>query len=492
MRLRLTFWILSAFKLAKLKLQLKTEKRSLTIRTFFFALAVLGRFAFAATLTAGAGKAEIQVSPDMLPVERYIGQHDPISTRVLLLDDGNLRLALLLVDTPSIQEASIAHWKGILAKVAVVKPENILVIASHDTSAPHILFGEGRGPGLGLPVANGQPGGGNMGQPKQVSPIEAAHAKAYAQAVDTSVQTAAAKAVATLQPAQLGFGLGISHINTYRNVMTAKGWGIGYDDSGFTDPSLALIRIDSLAGKPIAWLMNYAVRSAVMEQSISTQGGKLISSDLVGSAERYLESHSGSDGATAMFLMGAAVDQSPYLMSNRFVLDKDGNSSRVDIHEAGFTLVDLLGERLGSEAVHVSADIKTSVPTVTLRMERASVAVTLQARAQGAGAADLPAAPAGQTVKVPFVVVQLGDIAFVGVAPELNASIGAKIKTDSPFPHTVVVTMVDGSAKYLPDMINYDRKTPEALGSSFARGSAERVADQILTTLKKLHSRPTN
>ena len=145
---------------------------------------------------------------------------------------------------------------------------------------------------------------------------------------------------------QLGFGLGTSHINTNRDVLTPKGWALGYDDAGFTDPSLALVRINTLDGKPLAWLMNYAVRPAILEQSLDDKGAKAISGDLVGASERYLESHAGT--GTAIFLMGAGVDQSPYLMANRFVQDKDGNTSRIDIHEAGFPLVDLLGERLGS------------------------------------------------------------------------------------------------------------------------------------------------
>jgi hypothetical protein len=80
----------------------------------------------------------------------------------------------------------------------------------------------------------------------------------------------------------------------------------------------------------------------------------------------------------------------------------------------------------------------------------------------------------------------MGDIAVVGLAPELNADIGIKIKAASPFAHTIVVTMVDGSAKYLPNIENYDRKTSEALGSRYARGSAEIVAEQIVTSLKKM------
>ena len=319
-------------------------------------------------------------------------------------------------------------------------------------------------------------------------PAALANAKAYAQAVDTSVEQAATKALATLQPVQVGFGLGTSHINVYRDVLTAKGWGLGYDDAGYTDPSLALIRINSLDGKPLAWLMDYAVRPAVLEQSMDAKdGGKAISGDLIGPAEHYLESHSDA-GGTAIFLMGAGVDQSPYLMANRFVLDKDGNSSRVDIHDAGFALADLLGERLGSEAVRVSDGIKTSATPSTLRIVRQSVEVTSQARTPPNGPAPAASAEPGEAVKIPFVLLQIGDIAVVGVAPELNANIGVKDpKLNRPFPQTIVMTMVDGSAKYLPDTINYDRKTPEALGSRFARGSAESAATQIIESLMQMH-----
>ncbi|GGG90254.1 hypothetical protein [Silvibacterium dinghuense] len=458
-------------------------KRCFVLLIAAFAFTAVDQSAHAAVFKAGAGKADIQISSEMLPVEGYTGQHDAISTRVLLLDEDKTRIALLVVDTPSVQDALVAHWKAILSKVTGVTAENTLVIASHDTSAPHISFGEAirsnstAGAVKTNDPSSGQPSG--QGQRRQQTPEEIAHAKSYADAVDASVQAAAEKAVATLQPAKIGYGRGTSRINVYRNVRTPKGWTIGYDDSGFTDPSLALIRLESTDGKPLAWLMNYAVRPAVMEQSTTAQGGKLISGDLIGKAERYLESESGSD-AVAMFVMGAAVDQSPYLMSNRFVIDKDGNSSRVDIHEAGFYLVDLLGERLGSDAVRVNAGVMSEVPKgLHLTRERVDVASQSSGHeiSPGGGAAENP-------LPVPFSILRIGDIVLVGVVPELNADIGTQIKAESPFPQTVVVTMVDGSAKYLPDVTNYDRKTPEAVGSRFARGSAEHVVEKIEAVLK--------
>ena len=57
----------------------------------------------------------------------------------------------------------------------------------------------------------------------------------------------------------------------------------------------------------------------------------------------------------------------------------------------------------------------------------------------------------GPEIDVPIVLMRIGDIALVGLQAELAASVGAQIKANSPFPHTIVVTMVDGGAKYMPD-----------------------------------------
>src|ERR1700722_4843843 len=122
-------------------------QRFSVVPVMILAILISGRSADAAVLKAGAGEADIQISAAMLPVEGYTEQHDPISTRVLLLDDGSLRLALLVVDTPSIQDSFIDSWKAIVTRVTGVKPENALVIASHDTSAPHVSSGTGPGAG---------------------------------------------------------------------------------------------------------------------------------------------------------------------------------------------------------------------------------------------------------------------------------------------------------------------------------------------------------
>ena len=180
--------------------------------------------------------------------------------------------------------------------------------------------------------------------------FEARVAYSGEQAIETAVEGAATQAKSKMQPARVSFGLGTSLVNVNRDVPTPQGWWLGSNDSEYADHSLALIRIDSLDGKPLAFMMNLAVQSSIMDHSVDEKGGTLVTSDLAGAATHYLESHYGSC-AVAMFLIGAAGDQEPYLKANRHVVNKDGSSSQVDIHEAGFTLVDLLGERLGDECL---------------------------------------------------------------------------------------------------------------------------------------------
>lgn len=86
--------------------------------------------------------------------------------------------------------------------------------------------------------------------------------------------------------------------------------------------------------------------------------------------------------------------------------------------------------------------------------------------------------------------MRIGDIAIVGLQAELAASAGAQLKANSPFPHTMVVTMVDGGAKYMPDAQSYERFTYEARNSRYARGAAELTASGIDSLLKEMKQSP--
>lgn len=420
----------------------------------------------AASFSAGAGRQEVVFPSGLYPLDGFAGQHDPLAVRVLLLDDGDTRAAIAVVDLTSISAEMIAGMKAILAEVAGVAADHAIVCASHTFSAPHVFSGGQAPPGT-----------------------DTSRNAAALAAFESALRAAARQAVAALQPARLGAGQGSTRVNVNRDVATPHGWWLGANDAGFADSAVGVLRIDGADGQPLAIVMNAAVQSSVMDGSERAQGGKLISADLAGAAARHVEAHYGAD-TVALFLVGAAGDQAPYLQANRHVVDADGRAGRVDIHEAGFALVALLGERLGGEVVRVAEGIAAQ-PAPRLEIRRESVAVTAQAFSpRNAATGPVTAfdyAPGAKTA-LPVLVLRLGDVALVGVQPELAASIGAQIRADSPWPHTLVATMVDGAAKYMPDMQSYERYTYEARSSPYARGAAEAAATAIVDLLQRMNT----
>lgn len=416
---------------------------------------------------AGVGRTDVSFPPSLFPLDGFTGVHDPLAVRVLLLDDGRAQIGMVVLDLTSIPDGMITSTKAILAEAAGVLPANAIVCAGHSFATPHVFVG-GHIP----------------------ADIDLARNDAMRKAFDAAIRTAATQAASSWEPARLGFGAGTSRVSVNRDVPTPYGWWLGANDAGFVDPFLGVMRVDNRNGKPLAILMNVAVQPSVMDGSQLAAGGKSISADLAGAAARRVEAH--YPGAVALFISGAAGDQSPYLQANRHVIGDDGVVGRVDLHEAGFTMLDLLGERLAADVVAVASSIETrSAPTLQIVHEHFTLqGVDFSPRNAPVGPVTAFQYRMGAKIDEPAVLIQIGSIAFVGVRPELAASIGSRIRAGSPYPHTIVGTMVDGGAKYLPDaQRSYERFTYEARSSPYAPGTAEELADAIARRLKQMHRR---
>lgn len=414
-----------------------------------------------ASLLAGGGKSAIDVA---YPVEGFTGERDRLYARVTLLHAGAERVAIAVVDLTSVPGELVRSFQEIVGRAAAVGPANVLLCASHTFSAPHLALDD--------------------------DPAT----ERLRHSVGAALSRAASQAAAALRPARLGFGRGRSRVNVNRDVPTAEGWWLGANEGGITDQGVAVVRVEDEVGDPIAILLNYAVQSSVMNESLLAGGGKLVTADLAGAAVRHVEEQYGGR-TVAMFLIGAAGDQAPYLTANRHTFDRQGNWARLDVHEAGHVLVDLLGERLGGEAVRVSEQVTCDEFWGELRVEHASVPV--HAQTAPASLRELRPVrsydfrPAG-TGTVPIALLLLGDIALVGLQAELSSVTGLDIKARSPIARTVVATMVNGGAKYMADAASYDKITYAAMNSRYARGTAERVSAAILTLLAGLapYTRP--
>ncbi|WP_206243713.1 hypothetical protein [Novosphingobium terrae] len=423
----------------------------------------LGAAPAQAALTAGAGKATIDLPASLLPLDDFTTVLDPLSVRVLVLADGGGRAAIAVLDQTSLSAGDIAAMKDAVTRATQTPADNVLIVASHTFSAPH-MFLSGKGD-------------------------EAERSKAYVAEIMQALTTAAQQAARSAAPAMLSFGTATSAVNINRNVEMAEGWWLGASEAGPSDKTLALLRIDGADHRPIATLVNYAVQSSIMDHTGGEGAtGKAVSADLAGATARQVEDHL---GGVSLFMTGAAGDQVPAYTALHNVYDAAGQPVPVNLGRAGYPLVALQGERLGAAAVRAASHAQ-AVTGGSVKVVSGQVSLQTQERPRQLTQIRPTRSYAFKVngkADAPYTILTLGNVAIVGVQVELNAATGAWIKAHSPFARTIVATMVNGAAKYLPDAQGYKDITYQAMNSSYAPGSGEVFAKAIVARLATLAPR---
>jgi Neutral/alkaline non-lysosomal ceramidase, N-terminal len=425
-------------------------------------------------LKIGAGRAVFEIPESVFPMENYWGIHDNLHARALLLDNGIERVAIVVVELTSISPTLSDQLRKVIGREGDVKFENVLICASHTFTAPHprikdihydenIIFYHG-----GLTEKD----------------------SVYVEALNRTIIASVRQARERMQPGRLGFSTGQCNVNVNRDTLTAQGWWKCPNFEAPSDKTVSVIKFETLAGKPVALFINYPVQPSVMSDSIPLDGKKKVSSDLGGATARYVEKQYG-DEVVALWNIGAAGDQVPLFKSNRYVMDKEGNWSRIDIHDAGYALIELQGERLGYEAVRVSENIRNYKSDVAIRTINKTITCPGQERSKDF--TDFGNIVPHKEYKykkakpkdLPFYIMIIDDVALIALQVEMNCITSLQIKQASPFKNTVIMTMVNGGAKYAADAVSFDKITYESMNSMYVKGSAEILRDEIINTLNK-------
>ena len=78
----------------------------------------------------------------------------------------------------------------------------------------------------------------------------------------------------------------------------------------------------------------------------------------------------------------------------------------------------------------------------------------------------------------------IGHTALAGVSGEVLTRIGQRLKNESPFAHTLMLTLCNGYIGYLPDDDAYQQISYEIATSRVKRGCAEgAIVDGLLDML---------
>jgi neutral ceramidase len=394
---------------------------------------------------------------------------DDLAVTALALSSKSVTVLLLACDAVILTPEEANTIRQAIGTLLAIPLANVLVNVSHSHATPS-------------PPAFGEY---DQGESAERRAVEAYHKLLVSHCIK-----AAKQAAESMRPARFGTGVGEVNIAVNRREQLPDGTMVlGENQNGLTDPALGVLRVDDLAGDPIAVVVHYACHPDVLGPKTD-----LISPDFVGAARRIIESLT---GATSLFLQGAAGDLDPRC---GIVLGADGVA---EMHR--------LGTELGCEAVRVCQEINTArrrshrtswpstasvvtgwvysdiestsaelaVATRTLAMPLRPLPDVAQARADLAGyearLAQLEADPfspawrvtnrgrqwareqlravetgAEPRIHLELTAARIGELAIVGIPGEVFVEIGLAIKAASPFQQTMVCGYTNGLYFYIP------------------------------------------
>ena len=421
-------------------------------------------------LYAGAGCGTIHFPDALFPMEGFRGIHDAPRARVLALECGE-KAALVSLELVMLPPELVDMVKTIVMKHTGTKIENIWVHTTHAITTPHSPNAP-MGPG-GVPIPLSEEERKNLEGKR----------KLYADALRTAVTEAAKAAAEVFRPALLGWGQAESHVSINRDVETPCGWWIGQNPDGATEPGFDLLRIEDERGSLIALVFTGGLKPCAIDNSQMKEGKRLVSSDVPGLACRLVEAEL---GVPCLFFMGAAGDQVPKEQALLEEVLPDGTVKVIDHGvEAGLEMVQRLGTILAKD---VLSGLKA------IRCEEAAPVLTLAETAVlWGGKGRIPMIPRKtvefrkeREVRVDGRILLLGDTVLVGLKPEINCVTGRQMKSASPYGKTLVISMVDGGQKYMPDAKSYENITWEAQSAMLMPGGAESWVAAVAQKLKQM------
>ncbi len=236
-----------------------------TLRVLLVVVASSAATALAAESSAAdqalrAGAFAIDITPTKFPVPisggilpRFTSNvNDPLHARCLVLDDGQVQMAIAIVDSLLISREQADKAKQLATQTTGIPANRILIAATHTHSAPAVMAAHATDPDLD-----------------------------YAEFMVARIAKGIAQAQQNLRPARIGWALGKDEKNVFcRRYLMKPGTAAtnpfsgtendqaqmnpGHNNpnkirrTGTADPEVAVLSIQSRDGQPIALLSNYS------------------------------------------------------------------------------------------------------------------------------------------------------------------------------------------------------------------------------------------
>lgn len=444
--------------------------------------------------TFRAGAAQVDITPTRFPVinsggflERMAERaHDRLMSRALILDDGQTRIAIAVVDNLMMTRELLDEVKQQASRATGIPTVRMLISATHTHSAPSVM--------------------GALGSRADA---------AYTQFLPGQIVKSIVLAVDKLEPARIGWASvqDYAHNHCRRWVyrpdrMPNDPFGDrtvrammhpGYQSphhvgpSGPADQGLTLLSVQSPDGRPIAVLGNYAMHY---------KGSPAVSSDFCGrfgdALANLIGAEGGSPALVGMMSQGTSGD------SMWMDYAKPANDPGLE----GYTLaLAKVAHQAYQQIVYqpwVPLAMAESCLTLARRApdeKRLAWAKEIAAKIQDRLPQNQPEVYALEAlylheqpeVEILLQAVRIGDLGITALPNEVYGITGLKLKAQSPLKDTFNIELANGAFGYIPPQEQHflgGYTTWPARTAGLEVEAEPKIVDRLLSLLEQVSGQP--
>jgi hypothetical protein len=410
------------------------------------------------------------------------GTHDPLCARALVLQQGETKLGIVVLDVINVSMDLTGPARQLAAARTGIPVANIVVAATHTHCSPlhH-----------------------NLLKPGDKSSYAARVRDSIVQAL-TRAQAAARPA--TLQVAKALQNPAVSFNRRYhmKDSLVRMNPGLQNADilrpEGPIDPELGLLLCrDAKTGKPFAAFTNFALH-------LDTVGGNLYSADFPLYLHEFFQSKFGKE-FVSVFGTGTCGD------INHLDVHRPGPQGG---HTEGYQSTRYIGGMLADTLRRQLDKLQKVEPRLAARREVLPLALQTYTEPELAWARDPKVPPLyqerpflqqfrrkkilsleqlrrqhGEKLAVEVQVFRLGpDTALVFLPGEIFVELGMSIKNASPFANTLVIELANNNPAYVPTRRAFANGDYETINSRLVPGSGERMVQSAVQLLLELKTGP--
>jgi hypothetical protein len=444
----------------------------------------------AGDLRAGAAAVEIN-PPKGTPLAGYYSPRGAqmvlynLYSKAIVLEQGDTRVALVVCDLISLPRFTVSEARRLIEKRTGIPGAHVMLSATHTHTGPALKRGSSTDALVGADKDLGQ-----------------RYTENLPELIAKSVEEAKRKLTAIRPSVAIGKEDGISFNRRFLMRDNTVSWNPRklHPDiirpAGPIDPDVGVLHLETPDGKALASYVNFALHP-------DTTGGDAISADYPGVLSRLLAQSKGTDMVT-VFANGCCGN-----INHRDINWADRQQGPHEARRIGTALAGAVCKTYPRLRPLAGTELRTNSALVKLPLAPIKAAEIEQSRQviQKNRDGKVPflelvkayqvldvAARDGKPWEVEVQVVAIGnDVAIVSLPGEIFVELGLAIKKASPFAHTLLAELANGSIGYIPDRPAYPQGNYEVVSARCAEGSGEMLVEtalRLLRELKQTQARP--